>query len=110
MKSYKELEEIYNNYFALSYLSTNINNKFALISLICYLTYKVREKHPKWKCLDTLHKLDKDYKILTEQTMIGLAIVCEDFMYYCNEFPTFGISDKQIPAKIVELLKDYLPF
>ena len=36
--------------------------------------------------------------------------MCEDFAYGCKEFPTFGIKDKDIPLKIKEILKTYLPF
>ena len=39
-----------------------------------------------------------------------LAIICSDFAYGCTSFPTFGIPDKNIPAKIKELLDKHVPF
>lgn len=105
---YAEMQRIYSRYFSLGFLNKDINTKFALISLIGYLTDKVKSKRP-----DTTH-----YQIIRkivgndveEDFVKGLAIVCSDFAYGCKSFPTFGIEDKSIPAKIKEILSDRLPF
>ena len=34
----------------------------------------------------------------------------EDFAYGCTNFPTFGLSPKEMPAKVKEILGKYLPF
>ena len=44
--SYKEMEDVYTKNFSLGYLEKNIQTKFALIGLICYLTYKAKLKQP----------------------------------------------------------------
>ena len=41
---YTDLSNLYNKYFSIGFLGADINNKFALISLVCYITYKVRRK------------------------------------------------------------------
>ena len=47
---------------------------------------------------------------LDEDFIKGLSIVCEDFSYECTEFPTFGLKGKAILEKIVEILKNFMPF
>ena len=42
---YEEMQKIYNKYFSLNFLGNSISNKFALISLTCYLTYKLKAKN-----------------------------------------------------------------
>ena len=88
---YEEMQKIYNKYFSLNFLGNSISNKFALISLTCYLTYKLKAKKP-------------------EDLLKGLAVICSDFAYGCTEFLTFGIEDKKIPEKIKELLDSWIPF
>lgn len=105
---YEEMQSIYNRYFSLGYLGTDINNKFALISLVCYITNKLKKKHPDWTHWRTLSEISKGY--LPEDLLKGLAIICNDLSYGCTSFPTFGIADKDIPAKIKELLDKCLPF
>ena len=42
---YGEMQKIYNKYFSLNLLGSDISNKFALISLTCYLTNKLKTKN-----------------------------------------------------------------
>lgn len=104
---YKEIKEFYDKYFSLKFFGSDINNKFALISLICYLVYKMHPKNPKITPLALLNKINSN---VPDNIIQALAIMCENFGYGCTEFPTFGIEDKKIPAKIKELLKNYVPF
>lgn len=105
---YEEMQRVYNQYFSLGHLNTDINTKFALISLICYLTWKLKEKKPDVTHYQVIRKLSEG--MITEDQMKGLAVVCSDFSYGCTEFPTFGISDKNIPAKVKEILSSWAPF
>ena len=48
---------------------------------------------------------------LPEKFIKGLAIMCEDFMYGCTEFPTFGIkTPAEMATQIGKILHEYLPF
>mgnify|MGYP001100712434 CR=1 FL=1 len=42
--SYAELKDIYGKYFSLGYLNTDVQHKFAVISLVCYLTMKAKQQ------------------------------------------------------------------
>ena len=42
--SYKQLNQLYNKYFSLGYLNTDINAKLALISLIGYIVKELKKK------------------------------------------------------------------
>lgn len=106
--SYEELQQIYRKYFSLSNLGGDINHKFALISLVCWLTNKIKESKPDWNHWKTLYKINNG--TLPEDFIKGLSIVCSDFGYCCTNFPTFGIEEKKIPAKIKEILAEWLPF
>lgn len=105
---YKRLQEIYQRYFSVAYLNEDISSKFALISLVSILVRELRKKKSGTTYYHVLKSLGKD--IVPEDVIIGLAIVCEDFSYGAKTFPDFGISVKDMPAKIKELLNSYIPF
>lgn len=106
--SYSNMERLYKEHFSLGYLNTDINTKFALISLICYVTEKLKEKKPDVTYYQVIYKLASS--LVPDESIKGLAIMCEDFSYGCTQFPTFGIDDKDIPKKIKEILHSWLPF
>ena len=108
MSSYQKLEEVYSKYFSLSYLGTDINSKFAVISLLCYLTHKVKEKNPNVSHYQVIKKLLNN--IVPEKVIVGLSIVCSDFAYGCSSFLTFGLTDSEIPAKVKEIMSGWTPF
>ena len=108
-RPYNELKQYYNENFSLGYLNTDINSKFALISLICYVTKKSREKNPDANCYSIIQALNKD-DIIPQHLVKSLAIMCEDFMYGCSEFPTFNIKGSDIIKTIKDILKKYIPF
>jgi hypothetical protein len=105
---YEEMQTLYNKYFSLNFLGSDINNKFALVSLVCYITDKMKRQKPDWTHWKTLYEISKGS--IPEDFLKGLAVICSDFSYGCTSFPTFGIEDKKIPAKIKELLDMHLPF
>ena len=39
-----------------------------------------------------------------------IAIISEDFAYECDDFIDFGLTLKEVPAKIREILCKILPF
>lgn len=107
---YDELRRIYSENFSLHYLNSNdISKKFALISLICYVTYKTQLKKPDVTHYQIIMKVSQNLG-LPEDFIKGLAIVCEDFSYGCTEFPTFGLEGKDILKQIIEILKSFVPF
>lgn len=106
--SYDEMQRCYSEFFSLGNITTDINTKFALISLICYLVKKLREKKPDVTFYQIVYKLGNE--LINEKYIKRLAIICEDFSYGCKEFPTFGIEDKKIPSKVKEILHNWLPF
>jgi hypothetical protein len=109
--SYEELQQIFNRYFSLKFLSTNITDKLALISLTCYLVYRLKEKKPDVTHWSLLYKINNDNNLsIPEDYLKGLAVICNDFSYGCKEFSTFGLTIKEIPKKIAELLNCCLPF
>lgn len=105
---YKEMQRLYSRYYSLGYLNTDISTKFALISLIGYLTFRVKQKKPDITPYQILRKIVGDS--LPEDFIKGVAVVVEDFSYGCKSFPTFDVEDKKIPAKIKEILSTYMPF
>lgn len=106
--TYEEMQRLYYDNFSLGHLNTDINSKFALISLICYLTENLREKNPDVTYYQVIYKLANG--IIPDTNIKGLAVMCSDFAYGCKNFPTFGIEDKKIPIKIKEILYNWTPF
>jgi hypothetical protein len=109
--SFDKLLRIYQKYFSLHYINTNTDNKLALIALICFLTNELRKKDKNITCYDVLLKIGKDFPDLQKNTFLkSLACVCQDIMYGCKEFNTFGVERKDVPATIKKLLNEYVPF
>ena len=112
--SFHELKDLYSRNFSLGYLNGNtsrssIENKFVLISLINYVTYKAKMKNPDATHYSIIMKLSQNLG-LPEDFIKGLSIVCEDFAYDCSDFPTFGLKGKEIINEIISILKTYVPF
>lgn len=105
----EEKRKLYLENFSLGHLGKDFTSKVALISLIGYVVYNVRKKRPTITYLEVIKSLSRDAN-LTPEFINTLAIVCEDFCYGCSEFPTFDIENKQIPAKIREILLSWNPF
>ena len=103
-----KLKRVYDKNYSLGFLGRDINTKFALISLICYITYKLSEKHQTITCYDVIKKIIGNN--VPDKFINSLSVVCEDFYYECNNFPTFGIPDNEIPSKVREILLSRLPF
>lgn len=105
---YEEMQRLYNRYYSLGYLNTDINSKFALISLVGYVVYKLKQKKPDVTSYQVIKKIIGNN--IPEDFIKGLAVVIDDFSYGCTEFPTFGLEPKNIPSKIKEILNTYIPF
>lgn len=108
--TYKELKDIYAKYFSLGNLGTDLGNKFALLSLICYVTDKAKQKDPDATPYKIIKKILKNDSTIPENFIWALSIQCEDLMYGATEFPTFGIANKEIISTIQNLINKYLPF
>lgn len=107
--SYNELKDIYIQYFSLGKIASDINEKFALISLIGYIVYNMKKKRPDVSYYEVVYKLSEGLGI-SESEIKSLAIIVEDFSYECTEFPTFGLKSKEMPQKIREILSKKMPF
>lgn len=108
---YEELQNIFAKYFELPKVSSNASDKLALVSLTCYLTELLKQKKPDITPWTVLYQLNKKGNCsVKEDWLKGFAVVCSSFAYGCTNWPTFGLSDKEIPKKIIELLQQWLPF
>lgn len=107
--TYRELEDFYNKYFSLGNLNININNKFALISLICYITTSMQKKQPDVTYYQVVYKIC-DTLGFEEDFIKGLAVMCSSFGYGCKDFPTFNIKPKDMVQTCRDILKTYMPF
>ena len=112
--NFNELKEFYTKNFSLGYINSGngrsaIEERFVLISLICYITYKSKLKNPDTTHYEIILKLSKNTG-LPDEFLKGLAIVCEDFSYMCTDFPTFGLKGQDIIKEAISILKSFLPF
>lgn len=112
--SYEKTRAIYNKYFSTGCLVTTLENKLALIAMICFITNSInKNKDPLHKvtCYQVICKIGKDFPTEVHQDFFkALGAICDDFMYGCTEFPTFGIDPKVMPKEILKLLNTWLPF
>lgn len=113
--SYEEKISFYvRNFSTGAFSSGKLSNKLALISLICLVTKKLREKDGNLTVKVVIEKILQRPLIVTESFdsfLIGLSIICEDFLYQTTEIDNLGFTDsKQVIAKIKELLNEWFPF
>ena len=110
--SYEDLKNIYSRWFSLGGIAGEIDNKFALISLICTIVSAQRKKTPNISCYEIIKKIvAKGNNPLTDDYIIGLSIVCEDFLKGSSKFNTCGLKTaKDMIIKINEILDNWLPF
>lgn len=107
--SYKDLALEYNKYFSIGKITSDINVKFALISLIGWIVYELQKKRPDITYYQIVKKLAVGTG-LDDLDIYKIAIITEDFSYCCTDFPTFGISLKDAPKKIKEIMCNVMPF
>ena len=112
--NFNELKIFYFEHFSLGYINSGhnrsaIEERFVLISLICYITYKSKLKNPDTTHYEIIMKLSKNLG-LPDEFIKGLAIVCEDFSYDCTNFPNFGLKGQDVVKETVAILKSYMPF
>ena len=107
--TFNKLQDIYIQYFSLGKIASNINEKFALISLIGYIVYNMKRKKPDVSYYEVIYKLAEGSG-LSELEIKSLAVIVEDFSYECTEFPTFGLKPKEMTEKIKEILSKKMPF
>ena len=114
--NFNELRRFYTENFSIGNLNpsstkehSSFERKLILISLLCYIYNKNKPKNPDLTYYSLLYKLNKNLD-LPDNFLKGLAIICEDFSYNCNEFPTFGLEGKKILEEIINILKSYMPF
>lgn len=109
--SFEEVNEYYSKHYSLSYLGNNMSNKLACIALTCSITFDLRKKNKNITCYDVLLKVGKDFSETDKNTFLKvLGAICENFMYGCDTFPTFGIKSQDRPKQLKLLLDNYLPF
>lgn len=112
--SYEKTRAIFNEYFSLGHLNTNLENKLALIAMICYITDRINKKKDvgdKVTCYQVICKIGKDMPDEIHYNFFkALGALCDDLMYGCSEFPTFGIDPKTMPKEVLKLLNTWMPF
>lgn len=114
---FEELKRFYSENYSLGYLNppeknghSSFERKLILISLICYVYSKSKEKNPDLTYYSLVYKLCNKLSGIPESFIKGLAIVCEDFAYDCKSFPTFGLKGKEILPEILSILNSFTPF
>lgn len=112
--SYEKTRAIFTKYFSLGNLNTSLENKLALIAMICYITHSINKSKDilnQVTCYQVICKIGKDFPDEVHYDFFkALGAICEDFMYGCKEFPTFGIDPKEMPKEVLKLLNTWLPF
>ena len=109
--SFDEIKKSYSEQYTLGYIGHDMTDKLACVALTCYITNELRKKDSKTTCYDVLLKVGKDLTDTYKNTFLKvLGAVCEDFMYGCKDFPSFGISPKEMPKRLKLILDNVLPF
>lgn len=104
-----DLHSTYNRYFSLSCLNVSPEQKFALISLICFLTLQARKNNPKATPEQVIKKIADGGN--SPGLLRALCCICDDFLKSAGDFPIFGAkSSKEIVECIKKILNTEMPF
>lgn len=104
-----DLSLTYDKYFTLDCLNVSFEEKFALISLICFLTKQAQKKNNSVTVEQVIRKIAGNSN--SNGLLMALTCICGDFIKHCDKFPIFGAkSSKEIVDKVKELLNTELPF
>lgn len=110
---YTDKMSVYAKVFSMGNLSSDMNDKLVLISLVALTTNKMREKDSTITPLKILMKITGTIKDNSAfyQFLEALSIIVEDISYGCKKFDTCGMkSSEEIINKIKEILDTWLPF
>lgn len=93
-------------------LKAPLDNKFALISLLCYITNQMRAKDKNWKVLKSIKLIRNDkFSQNSPEFIEGLSSLCEDLMFGQTEFPTFELNSYREMFNVINSVMDQeLPF
>lgn len=111
--TFEERKKVYDENFGVSKLNAPIEERLAVIGLICNVTHSLQMKKPDVNCYRVIMKIMENYPMTDSVRPFfeGLAIMCEDAMRYATEFPDFGVKNgKDKISKIREILDKFLPF
>ena len=92
-------------------LSCGFKNKVAVVSLICLLTSKYKDKDPNTTCKDVIKKLLKD-NMPSNEMLEELSEICEGFMSPgSNDYINYNLkSAKEMQTEIIKIMNCELPF
>ena len=113
---YKTKVNLYTRCFSSgNMVSGKLESKLDLIKLICFVTFKLRKENKELTVKEVIEKitgknLDNPREGM-ECYLLGLSIVCEDFLYEVKDIQVEGFnSSKDIIIKIKSLLDGWFPF
>lgn len=106
--TFKERSKLFNELFSTGYF-TDIQEKFAIISIAGWLTNELRVKKPDVTYYNVLKLVTKGLGI-DDIELEKWAIIIEDFSYGISDFPHFDLTLKEAPKKLKELFSHMMPF
>ena len=108
--SYNEYAQNHSSFNCGTYLACSLIEKFALISLLGFITRAVKKKNPNCTTFDVLYKIIKD-KNINREFLYNICIITDDFTENIENFELFGLkTQKDIIDKINSILENWLPF
>ena len=116
--SIQRKEDVFMQLFSLgTNTNASIDDKFELLYLICFLSFKMRERDPE-KFKSPLNVLQHLYgRSFSDQTgedsyLTNLAIVCKELLFGVNEIkkPEGFTNVSEICARIKDLVNQWMPF
>ena len=111
--SYEDRKKLYDRYFGVGYLNATIDERLAVIGLICNVTHQLQMKKPDVTCYRVIMKILENFNMTDNMKIFieGLSIMCEDVMLHATSFPDFGIKNgKERVSKIRDILETFIPF
>lgn len=110
---YKEKSQVYAQLFSTGFLSSDLNEKLVLISLVSLAWHKLKQNNEQLTPLDILLQLTGETQSNASfyQFLESISIIVVDLSYGCTKFDSCGLtSSQEVLNKIKEILSKWLPF
>lgn len=115
-EEYKESLKTYNSEFGFSDFGINNLDKLKLISLICFLTQKIRKNNKDTAVIEVIEKIVPDWNVGYGNFIRNISFVCESLLHDGGvmDFPPFPTFNLKTPKDMVDgiklILNKFLPF
>lgn len=109
---YNKFKEQFATKYGMGFYNTSLMDKFAIISLLGYMSYKFKLKNPELNTYNVLLKIiNRKPEKWEIPFFVKLCAITDDFNTNNTKFETFGLkTGKEVSKEINRIIDTLVPF